>query len=184
MVTLAGLGLLGKSTSLRAIIPRNIINNDEDIFSELDSQVDTYFPKFRTCSQTSFYALNNVFHLEGDQVARSLAAMPGVASRGETCGAVSGSLLAIALVYEESLFDEEGKKSLEPSFRFCELFEKEFGSTRCRDVIFHVTGKRYEITQPEDYNTLRQEGAYVHCADVVKSATHFAASVILEKQET
>lgn len=64
----------------------------EDLLNRLDELVDKYFPILGTCSQTSFYALNKVFNLDADEFVKALASMPGIAFRGETCGAVSGSL--------------------------------------------------------------------------------------------
>ena len=159
-------------------------NPEEDIFQVLDEMVDKYLPVFGTCSQTSFHALNKAFHLKADEFVKALASMPGIALRGETCGAVSGSLLAIALVYEEDIFDEERKRlSRKPSYSLCSKFEKEYGSTRCRDVIEHVTGKKYNVTKPEDYQLLGQEGVFNHCPAVLKKALHIAAEIILEKSK-
>ena len=154
----------------------------EEIYTQLDELVDKFLPVFGTCSQTSFYALNETFNLKADKFVKALASFPGIALRGETCGAVSGSLLAIALVYEEDIFDEERKRlSRKPSYSLCLKFESEFGSTRCRDVIEHVTGKKYQISKPEDYKILSQDGALDNCDKVIKKALHITAEIILEK---
>jgi C_GCAxxG_C_C family probable redox protein len=161
------------------------LNNEkskEEIHKQLDELVDEYFPQFGTCSQTSFHALNEAFNLKADKIVKGLASFPGIALRGETCGAVSGSLLAIGLVYEENMIDKEKKRlSRQPSVNFCLEFENEFGSTRCRDVIEQVSGKKYDITEPMDYIRVSQEGALNHCSVVVKKAVHIAADIILEK---
>lgn len=155
----------------------------EEIFKELDGLVDKYLPVFGTCSQTTFNALNETFNLKADNIVRALSSFPGIAFRGETCGAVSGCLLGIALVYEKD--DPETKPnqrlSKKPSIIFCSRFESEFGTTRCRDVIKHKTGKEYTVTKPEDYEFLSREGVYKHCPEVIKKALHDAAEIILEK---
>ena len=155
----------------------------EEIYKQLNELVDKYLPVFGTCSETSFYALNETFNLKADKFVKALASFPGIAGRGETCGAVSGSLLAIALVYEEDNIKDKEKQRLsrEPSFTFCSKFENEYGSTRCRDVIESVTGKKYNVTKPEDYKILRQDGALDNCDKVIKKALHIAAEIILEK---
>jgi C_GCAxxG_C_C family probable redox protein len=160
------------------------MKQEEAIFKELDELVDEYLPKFHTCSQTSFYALNKVFNINADEFVKSLASMPGVASRGETCGAVTGSLLAIAMVYEEDIFDEEMKRlSSEPSYSFCSQFENTYSSTRCRNIIEHVTGKKYNLDKWEDYELLISEGVLIICPAIIKEAVHIAAKIILEKTE-
>ena len=154
----------------------------EDIHKQLDELVDEYMPQLGACSKTSFYVLNKVFKLKAEKIVKGLASFPGIAMRGETCGAVSGSLLAIGLIYEENMIDNEKKRaSRGPSLNFCSEFEKEFGSTRCRDIIEHVSGKKYNITKPEDYIQLGQDGVYSYCPGVVKKAVHIAADLILEK---
>jgi C_GCAxxG_C_C family probable redox protein len=161
----------------------NSEKSKEEIHKQLDELVEEYFPQFGTCSQTSFYALNKVFKLKADKIVKGLTSFPGIALRGETCGAVTGSLLAIGLVYEENMIDKEKKRlSRQPSFKFCSEFEKEFSSTRCRDVIEHVSGKKYNITKPEDYIQLGQDGVYSYCPTVVKKAVHIAADIIFEKE--
>jgi C_GCAxxG_C_C family probable redox protein len=157
---------------------------EDETTTELDELVDKYFPIFGTCSQTSFYALNKVFNINAEEFVKSLVSMPGIALRGETCGAVTGSLLAIAMVYEEDIFDEERKRlSRQPSYSFCSQFENIFGSTRCRDVIENVTGKKYNVSKPEDYEMLGSEDVYKHCPAIIKEAAHIAAKLILKKTE-
>lgn len=180
--SLLGISLFSSSFISVFAATLNSEKSKEEIHKQLDELVDKYMPQLGTCSQTSFYVLNKVFKLKADKIVRGLAPFPGIALRGETCGAVSGSLLAIGLVYEENIIDKEKKgASRKPSFSFCSEFEKEFGSTRCRDVIEHVSGKKYNITKPEDYIQLGQDGVYRYCPAVVKKAVHIAADIIFEK---
>ena len=155
----------------------------EEVYKQLDDLVDKYLPVFGTCSQTSFYALNEVFRLKADNIVRALASFPGIAFTGETCGAVSGSLMAIALVFEANKIDYKkyARFSTEPSGKFCQEFENIYGSTRCRDVIKHNTGKEYALTKLEDYEEVSKDGAYKHCSGVIKKAVHLAADLIMEK---
>jgi len=181
--TVSSLGIsLFSSTFISAFTA--IVNGEkskEEIHKQLDELVDEYMPQLGACSQTSFYALNKVFKLKADKIVKGLASFPGIALRGETCGAVTGSLLAIGLVYEENMIDKEKKRlSRKPSVKFCSEFEKAFSSTRCRDVIEHVSGKKYDITKPEDYIQLGQDGVYKYCPTVVKKAVHIVADIILE----
>ena len=155
----------------------------EEVYKQLDELVDKYLPVFGACSQTSFYALNKTFNLKADIIVKALASFPGIAMRGETCGAVSESLMGIALVYEADKYDEKGTKklSLGPSETFCSEFENEFGTTRCRDVIKHNTGKEYVLTKKADYQAVSLDGGFKHCSGVIKKAVHYAADIIMEK---
>jgi C_GCAxxG_C_C family probable redox protein len=175
-----GIGITSSLPFASSIYPQAADQSRNEIFRKLDDLVDQYFPMFGTCSQTSFYALNQAFSLKAKEFVKALASMPGIALRGETCGAVTGSLLAIALALEEDPFDEKRRRlSREPSIRFCEAFEKEYGSTRCRDVIARVSGKAYRVEKPEDYELLGQD-VYRHCPAVIKKAVHKAAELMLK----
>ena len=175
------LGLLMFPGLLHSIsIPEQITKSKEEVYQQLDELVDKYYPLYGTCSQTSFHVLNEVFGLKSENVIKGLVSFPGIGLRGETCGAVSGCLLAIGLAYEEEQFDE-GRNSREPSFKFCAEFEKEYGSTRCRDVIEKVTGEKYTVEKHEDYEKMYEEGVFNLCTVPIKKAVRMAAGIILEK---
>jgi hypothetical protein len=76
------------------------------------------------CAQTSFVIPQEEFDLDGDQILRALTPFPGIALRGETCGAVSGCLMAFALEFgRDDLRDLRGYiGSLRSARRFCMRF--------------------------------------------------------------
>src|SRR5512137_629296 len=88
------------------------------------------------CAQTSFAVLHEEFHLDGGPILKALTPFPGIALRGETCGAVVGCLMAIGLVYgRDNLDDWKGYlASLPPARRFCRRFEEQHGSTMCSAI--------------------------------------------------
>jgi len=83
------------------------------------------------CAQTSFYVLQEEFGLDGQKILKALIPFPGLALRGETCGAVTGSLMAIGLVFgRDSLDDWKGyTDSLRPARHFCNCCVDLQGST-------------------------------------------------------
>ena len=177
--TSLGLSLLAGLNSPALTFVPGIDKSKEDIFKQLDDLVDKYFPVYGTCSQTSCAALTETFNIEATNVVKALAPFPGIALRGETCGAVSGCIASISLAYEGE--KENQGSSLGHCITFCSKFENEYGSTRCKDIIEGMTKKKYELSKPEDYEVLRQEGAYADCVGLVKKSVHIAAEIILEK---
>jgi C_GCAxxG_C_C family probable redox protein len=156
------------------------------VMKMLDQKVDQYMQLSRHCAQSSFLALRDQFGLDGEQVIKALTPMPGIAERGETCGAVTGPLMAMGLIYGRDLHHLDDwdayQKSLVPTGRFCKQFEKEYGTTLCSKVQEGKFGRCYHLTDPVELKEFQNAGATEHCSEVVKSAVHMAAEVILDDQ--
>ena len=122
----------------------------EEIYRQFEQKVKEYLEISGNCAQTSFLALQEQFGLDDGSILKALTVFPGIALRGETCGAVVGCLMALSLVYgRERLDDWEGYiRSLRPARRFCRSFEKELGSTMCGDILESIFGRRYNLAIP------------------------------------
>jgi C_GCAxxG_C_C family probable redox protein len=128
--------------------------------------------------------LKEQFNLDDGAILKALTPFPGVALRGETCGAVIGSMMALGLLYgRETLDDEQGfLASLSTARKFCYRFEKELGSTMCGNILEAKFGKRYNLTDPSQVAEWQAAGALDKCTAVVRSAVRIAAQIILEKK--
>jgi C_GCAxxG_C_C family probable redox protein len=172
--------------SFRDELAKNRQMPRELVMKMLDQKVDQYMQLSHHCAQTSFLALRDQFGLDGEQVIKALTPMPGIAERGETCGAVTGPLLAMGLIYGRDLHHLDDwdayQKSLIPTGRFCKQFETEYGTTLCSKVQEGKFGRCYHLTDPEELKEFQNAGATEHCSEVVKSAVHMAAIVILDDQ--
>lgn len=69
------------------------------VFKMLDQKVNHYMQISYNCAQSSYLALEEQFGLKGDEVLKALTPLPGIAERGETCGAVLGPLMIFGLIY-------------------------------------------------------------------------------------
>jgi C_GCAxxG_C_C family probable redox protein len=160
-------------------LPRDLL------YQLLDQKVDHYMQLSHHCAQSSFMALKEQFGLDGGQVVKALTPMAGIAERGETCGAVSGPLMILGLVFgrgELRLDDWNAyQASLEPSGAFCRRFEDTFGSTMCHEVQEGAFGRCYHLTDPEELRAFQEAGATEQCSKVVKKAVRIAAEIILEE---
>jgi C_GCAxxG_C_C family probable redox protein len=139
------------------------------------------------CAQTTFLTLRDEFGLEGDEVLKALTPLPGIALRGETCGAVTGSLMILGLVYgrdQEKLDSWQAYlDSLPPSRRFCREFESELGSTTCGDIVADQFGKRYDLADPVQAMEWLNCGALERCGQVISIAVCIAAEILQEIEE-
>ncbi len=157
----------------------------EEIYRQLEQKVKEYLRISGNCAQTSFLALQEQFGLDDGSILKALTVFPGIALRGETCGAVVGSLMALSLVYgRERLDDWDGYiRSLRPGRRFCRNFEKELGSTMCGDILESIFGRRYNLADPAEAAEWQKANAEGKCSAVVAKAVRIAAEIIIEQDK-
>jgi C_GCAxxG_C_C family probable redox protein len=144
----------------------------DEVLEALAEEVVTYLGETRNCAQSTFAALKAAFELgdEDGAVFRALAAFPGMAGRTETCGACSGSMLAMGLVF--------GLDGWGQARTFCDRFEQENGSTQCGQILEANLGRTYRF--PEDYKAYGEDGGGRVCVGVVQKAVRIAGEIIFD----
>jgi C_GCAxxG_C_C family probable redox protein len=155
-----------------------------EIFKSLDQKAQEYLELCGNCAQTSFLSLQEQFELDDSgAILKALTPFPGIALRGETCGAVTGSLMALGLIYgrdREKLNDFRSyQRSLPPARRFCRRFEEEVGSTTCDDIVEAKFGKSYDLADPIQAMEWMNDGAIEKCGAVIRNGVRIAAEIIL-----
>jgi C_GCAxxG_C_C family probable redox protein len=180
----AGLTLLAFPGIITGVLAAKGDKSKKEILKELDEKVVQYMPKYRSCALASFAALNDQFNLKADQ-ATLRALMPftgGIAGKGETCGAVSGAMLALGFFFGP--MDQKGKSMFPPSWInggvFMDKFKKEYSSTRCWEIQKHLYGRYFDSSKPEDLKLFMEVSQKSpNCLDVTKKAVLIAAEIIL-----
>jgi C_GCAxxG_C_C family probable redox protein len=154
----------------------------EQVFKLLDQKVDHYMKLSHNCAQSSFLVLSDQFGLGNPEMVKALTPLPGIAERGETCGAVTGALLALGLVFgRDNLSDWQGyRDSLVPANAFCDRFVQEMGSTMCGDIVESKFGRRMDLRNEDDLQQFQEADATYKCSKVVKTAVRIAGDIILE----
>lgn len=174
----------GNDSGFREELAKNRQMPRDLVMKMLDQKVDQLMERSCHCAQSSFIALMEQFGLEGDQVVKALTPLTGIAERGETCGAITGPLMAFGLIYGrglERLDDwETYRESLVPSGTFCTRFEKEFGSTMCRDIQAAKFGRCFRLQDPDELREFQEAGATERCSEVVREGVRMAADIILD----
>jgi C_GCAxxG_C_C family probable redox protein len=132
------------------------------------------------CAQTSFAVLEQHFDLEGDAILKALTSFPGVALRGETCGAVTGCLMAIGLVQgRDRLDDRKGYlAALVPARRFCRRFEEANGSTACGSLLEAKLGRCFDLADRGDARDYLAAGGPLVCSELIADAVEIAAELL------
>lgn len=136
------------------------------------------------CAQASFAVLQQEFGFEEGAILKALTPFPGIALRGETCGAVVGCLMAIGLIYgRDRLDDWKGYlASLPPSRNFCRRFEEAHGNTSCGDLLETKLGRRFNLADRGEALEYVAAGGPQACGEIVASAVQIAAQIIEENE--
>jgi C_GCAxxG_C_C family probable redox protein len=158
--------------------------SSEKTLQEVDEKVKKYMPAYFHCAQTSFLTLKEQFGLKDWGILKALTPFVGIGLRGETCGAVVGSLMALGLVFgRDKLDDQEAFQASIPSaVEFCTRFEKEVGSTMCSSIIEKDFGRKYNLMDPAQVEEWLAAGAVEKCTDVVRKAVGIASEILMNKE--
>ncbi len=151
--------------------------------SRLAQKVQETLTESGNCAQTAFAVLQEEFDLGGGEILKALTPFPGIALRGETCGAVTGCLMALGLVYgRDKLDDWRGYiASLPPARRFCRRFAEQHGSTACARILEEKLGRSYDLTDHTEALDYASSGGPQACGEVVTSAVLIAAQLLEKK---
>jgi C_GCAxxG_C_C family probable redox protein len=111
----------------------------------------------------------------------------GVALRGETCGALTGAIMAISsLVGREKLEDlEKLQRSMEPASRVYTLFREKVGHTLCAEIHKIRYGRTYSLFVPEEMQAFQNAGGHSRkgCPEICGIAARTAAGIILDMKK-
>jgi len=127
------------------------------------------FKQGYSCSQAVFSACAERRGIDRDLAFRIAAGLGGgLARTGQTCGCVTGALMAIGLA-QRSVSPEENRiekdKTYEAGRRFMGKFAERTGSTLCRDLL------GCDIGTPEGYAQARQNDLFQsRCRQFVRDA--------------
>jgi len=132
----------------------------------------------QNCAQSTFFALEQHFKLEGGPMLKALSPFPGIALRGETCGAVTGAMLALGLVFGSDEGSENSSAAFGPAREFCEKLEEAKGSLQCSELLKEGIGKSIDFTSPIEVRDYSASNGPAFCAGIVKTAVQIAAEII------
>jgi len=111
----------------------------------------------------------------------------GVVGRGETCGALTGGMLAIgAAVGRERLEDIPQLRAARAiATELYERFGKEVGHTLCAEVHRIKFGRPYRLYDPEEFKAFEAAGGHdaSGCPDVCRAAARITADMLLRLRQ-
>jgi len=111
----------------------------------------------------------------------------GVARQGETCGALTGAIMAVCtLIGRERIEDvEQYRKAMEPATRIYARFKDEIGHTLCWEIHKIRYGRVYRLCVSEEGEAFHKMGGHGRkgCPEVCGIAARIAADMILDIRE-
>lgn len=132
------------------------------------------------CAQSTLFALQEDFEAVNDIPREALTTMPGIALRGEVCGAVLGALLALNMLTGRS--PEAFGIAMRRATKFCDAFEKHFGSLRCSLIHPQLLGKTYYLADMAQLQEFVEAGGLTKCRAPVETASKLVAEIVLGEE--
>lgn len=136
------------------------------------------FAKGSNCAQSILYPFGRQFFRDDVSAFRLASAFGGgIASRGEICGAVSGSLMVIGLHFGYSPADEVSAKAevRQISNEFLQAFEQRFGDLHCCKLLQH------DLSTAEGREEAKLSGAFQSvCPALIEGAATILEEILLK----
>lgn len=163
---------------------------EEKILDSVYELAYQYEEECRGCAQSALAALQDVFEMRDDCVFKSASGLSGgggLSNKG-SCGALSGGIMAIGMLFgreRDDFRDPEGKRMVAYRLgnRLCEKFIEEFGSTVCSEIQRTHLGKEYDLWDADDYEEFDKiaygEGK---CPQLVAKAARWTAEIIIDEK--
>jgi C_GCAxxG_C_C family probable redox protein len=132
-----------------------------------------------SCSQAVFSALAERWNIDPSVSLRIAAGFGGgLARSAQTCGCVTGAIMAIGLA-QRGISPEENRsekeKTCETSRRFMRAFEERNGSTLCSELL------GCNISTPEGLAEARQKGLFQsRCNKLVRDAVEIVQGMLAQ----
>jgi C_GCAxxG_C_C family probable redox protein len=164
------------------------MNNErtrEERLKRLERSAGDYEELYDSCAQGTLLALQEEFSLGDAQTLKAATAMPGIALRGETCGAVIGALMALGMALGREKHDDvvSARRATRAARTLCGRFEKEFGGCNCRDVQHRIFGRSFDLCDSNDLNEFVKSDAARKCRMPAGKAALFAGELIMDARE-
>lgn len=153
----------------------------EEVLQQLEQKAGDYEELFDSCAQGTLLALQEQFNLGDADTLKASTAMPGVALRGQSCGAIISGIMALGMAMGRDK-PEDSKAVLHTivaARTLCDKFEAKFGSCNCHDVQQHIFGRSFNLMNPKEVEEFAKAAAAKKCRIPVGFAARTVGEMIL-----
>jgi C_GCAxxG_C_C family probable redox protein len=132
------------------------------------------------CAQSVLYTYGKQYFTEPTMALKLASAFgAGITYRGETCGAVTGALMALGLQfgYSEVEMELTKQRCMGISKEFTALFEQKHGAIQCKQLL------KVDISTPEGLQSAREQGLFgTVCPGLIESASEILDELLTKYQ--
>ena len=172
---------------IKKLDPDEVISQKKQILDRVQVRAEEYEQVSQSCAKSSALAIMEEFGFGDIKVITALSPFPGIALTGDTCGAISGGMTALALYFgKDDLLDFAANAWIYGQCRkFIQRFEQVLGTTKCREIHQNVIFGRYYDTADinEGYPAFIRDKGFEKCGLPPGIGARIAAGIIIEDLE-
>ena len=138
-----------------------------------------YFSQKMHCSQAVLATFHEECGVSEEQAFKLGSCFGSGMRKGEVCGACTGALMVLGLLYGQSHIGDQGERQRSNRINdlMIERFEKANGSYICNDLL------GYDVSTPEGAQRAREDVLFVDfCPKMVASAVDILEDIIKEME--
>jgi C_GCAxxG_C_C family probable redox protein len=136
-----------------------------------------YYADAFACSQAVFAAFGKEMGLAEDQCLKIGSAFGGGMARKQlTCGAVTGAMMVIGLLFGRGLGDDVSQKEItyEKANELFEEFQRRNGSLNCKDLL-----QGLNLNDPEELKKIQELGLFqTSCVKYIEDSVEILKNII------
>jgi C_GCAxxG_C_C family probable redox protein len=138
-------------------------------------RIDAFFDSGYRCAESLLLYVAESKNIQSDLIPKIATGFcAGISRTQGTCGAVTGAVMAINLFYGRNDPSIRLDQSYPPIQKFIRMFEEQFGSTNCMQLI------HCDLATEEGRQKFLDENIIVTCKNFTSEATRLALSIIDE----
>jgi len=169
----------------RKTLARNeILANRQIIQDRVQRRAEEDYCILKNCTQGTALALMEEFGLGNMDIIKALTPFPGIGGTGQTCGGISGSLIAIGLYFggNDRLDVEATGATIMNAQKFMAAFEDEMGHRLCAEIHEHVLfGRNMDPGASENHMAaFAQAKGFEKCSLATGTGARLTAECIID----
>lgn len=162
-----------------------ILANKPQILDRVQLRAEEYNFILKNCAQGTALALLEEFGMGSMEIIKALTPFPGIGGTGETCGGITGSLIAFGLFFgsDDRLDAEAIGSTINQAQKFIAFFEDAVGRQLCAEIHEHVIfGRNMDPgASPENMAAFAEAKGFEKCGLATGIGARLAAELMLDR---